>query len=255
MIPTNWSCRCGHPPYRKLRHAFTLIELLVVIAIIALLAAILFPVFARARENARRANCQSNMKQIGLAMIQYTQDFDEKITHWGQDQNGHSPGIDGVYNTKVTAGYLWTDKVAPYLKNTQVFRCPSMRAQPSSVAARNFVNAPSYTLPGEPSSTKWTIYTYFGCPLSVITDPSRTYLAAEVVEDSRDALKKGNGTYYLKWDTATPTPGTPTPYTYDYMFDYDRHLDASNVLFVDGHVKSIQPNNHKNYIWFFETSM
>jgi prepilin-type N-terminal cleavage/methylation domain-containing protein len=64
-------------PSRK-RTGFTLIELLVVIAIIAILAAILFPVFARARENARRASCQSNLKQIGLAVYQYTQDYDEK---------------------------------------------------------------------------------------------------------------------------------------------------------------------------------
>jgi prepilin-type N-terminal cleavage/methylation domain-containing protein len=85
---------------------FTLIELLVVIAIICLLAAILFPVFSRARENAKRATCQSNMKQIGLAMLQYTQDYDERITNWGQDSAGNSPGKNGSYNSKVTAPYL-----------------------------------------------------------------------------------------------------------------------------------------------------
>ncbi len=66
--------------HRDLRRAFTLIELLVVIAIIAILAAILFPVFAKAREKARQSSCQSNVKQLGLAFMQYTQDYDEKLS-------------------------------------------------------------------------------------------------------------------------------------------------------------------------------
>ena len=90
------------------RSAFTLIELLVVIAIIAILAAILFPVFARARENARRASCTSNLKQIGLGVIQYQQDYDETM-----------PRIDYGEGTK------WMDITQPYLKSAQVFSCPS----------------------------------------------------------------------------------------------------------------------------------
>jgi prepilin-type N-terminal cleavage/methylation domain-containing protein/prepilin-type processing-associated H-X9-DG protein len=232
---------------RKLVSGFTLIELLVVIAIIALLAAILFPVFARARENARRATCQSNMKQIGLAMLQYTQDYDEKIAHWGQTSGGV------VLGTSVGAGYLWTDLVMPYLKNSQILRCPSMRAQPSSVAARNFVNAPSYTMPGRPSTATWSVYHYYGCPLSVISEPSRTYLMAESVEDRRDPADSGSGSYFMRWSNA-PVTG-PVGYATDFNFDYARHLGASNVLFVDGHVKSIQPTNHINYIYYFETPM
>ena len=80
------------------KKAFTLIELLVVIAIIAILAAILFPVFARARENARRTSCQSNLKQIGLAMIQYGQDYDEMMPNSNRDD----------------AFFVWDELIAPY---------------------------------------------------------------------------------------------------------------------------------------------
>jgi prepilin-type N-terminal cleavage/methylation domain-containing protein len=90
--------------------AFTLIELLVVIAIIALLAAILFPVFSLARERARQSACASNLKQIGLGMLQYIQDYDE-TTPATQNSGGNSTG--------------WAGRIYPYIKNTQVFACPS----------------------------------------------------------------------------------------------------------------------------------
>ncbi len=89
---------------------FTLIELLVVIAIIAILAAILFPVFARAREKARQASCQSNLKQIVLGAKMYAQDYDSR---WVR----HSGGIQGWAS--------WTANLYPYIKNAEVFRCPS----------------------------------------------------------------------------------------------------------------------------------
>lgn len=92
------------------RPAFTLIELLVVIAIIAILAAILFPVFARARENARRSSCQSNLKQIALGIKQYTQDYDEKYPQEG-----------GV----TIANPGWAYVIQPYVKSEQLFQCPS----------------------------------------------------------------------------------------------------------------------------------
>ncbi len=98
-----------------MRRGFTLIELLVVIAIIAILAAILFPVFARAREKARQTSCLSNMKQIGLAMNMYTQDYDERF-----------PGAYMFYNgDSSTRGCGFYDQLIPYVKNEQIFICPS----------------------------------------------------------------------------------------------------------------------------------
>lgn len=97
------------------RTGFTLIELLVVIAIIAILAAILFPVFAKAREQARKTSCLSNLKQLGLGVTQYLQDYDEKFPF----------GNNWADLTNFTNGYGWGAQVAPYIKNTQIFVCPS----------------------------------------------------------------------------------------------------------------------------------
>ena len=100
---------------KSTRHrAFTLIELLVVIAIIAILAAILFPVFGRARENARRASCQANLKQIGLGLMQYAQDYD-----------GWTPGSVTFLDNTFTAGTSWPSTIQPYIKSGQLFVCPS----------------------------------------------------------------------------------------------------------------------------------
>jgi prepilin-type N-terminal cleavage/methylation domain-containing protein/prepilin-type processing-associated H-X9-DG protein len=96
-----------------MRRGFTLIELLVVIAIIAILAAILFPVFAKAREKARSASCESNLKQISLAVLMYAQDYDEKFPRdwFVQCVTGPRPN--------------WKDVIEPYIKNFQIFACPS----------------------------------------------------------------------------------------------------------------------------------
>ena len=99
--------------------AFTLIELLVVIAIIAILAAILFPVFARARENARRSSCQSNLKQIALGVKQYIQDYDEKFPL-------------ATAALTASAGTVgWADSIQPYLKSSQIYQCPSESNAPT----------------------------------------------------------------------------------------------------------------------------
>src|SRR5690625_3031445 len=125
----------------KRQKAFTLIELLVVIAIIAILASILFPVFARARENARRASCLSNLKQIGLGVMMYTQDYDEKypLYAWRTAAGGGTSSFvsapssyTGPAEKFLLSGgsgsahlYSWMDFLQPYTKSIQIFVCPS----------------------------------------------------------------------------------------------------------------------------------
>src|SRR5690348_3358416 len=113
------------------RNAFTLIELLVVIAIIAILAAILFPVFAQARERARAISCISNTKQIGLAVMMYAQDYDETYfwNPWPGSPSAQSPYMDPYLNIpQPTQG--WYDMLQPYVKNQGIFKCPSNNLQP-----------------------------------------------------------------------------------------------------------------------------
>ena len=121
------------PTGRRIRSGFTLIELLVVIAIIAILASILFPVFSRARENARRASCQSNLKQIALGIVQYNQDYD-----------GRYPSVaSGVGTTTApyTAPYGWASTTQPYLKSTQILQCPTEITDPGVADnANNFTD-------------------------------------------------------------------------------------------------------------------
>lgn len=145
------------------RRAFTLIELLVVIAIIAVLAAILFPVFGRARENARRTSCLSNLKQIGLGMLQYTQDFDDMVPpKWRGSDPGVVPatcsqqtdsGLPGS-TMLVSAGNTvngqaafpcisWMDLISPYIKSRQLFVCPS-NITPPQTSPLGTLSYPSY---------------------------------------------------------------------------------------------------------------
>src|SRR5450631_2495789 len=97
-----------------MKKGFTLIELLVVIAIIAILAAILFPVFAKVREKARQTACLSNEKQLGLGFAQYVQDYDENFP----------PSTNSQYGSPLGLGYGWGNRINPYVKSTGVFNCP-----------------------------------------------------------------------------------------------------------------------------------
>src|SRR5687767_3253830 len=135
-MKTNEFAMPSTPKHRVAKQGFTLIELLVVIAIIAILAAILFPAFARARENARRASCQSNLKQIGLGVMQYTQDYDERL-----------PFVEtypcaGCTTTFVQNYVIWAEVTLPYIKSSQVFICPSATKynSPKSFPPTNAIN-------------------------------------------------------------------------------------------------------------------
>jgi len=176
---------------------FTLIELLVVIAIIAILAAILFPVFARARENARRSSCLSNTKQIGLAILQYSQDYDEKMP---------------LHETLAASLYSdwWMPMVQPYAKSTQIAFCPS----DSSVT-------PTATLSWKNVSYGYNYVYLSGVALAAIGTPSETLVLAD-----KDIPTDGSTSarYVIHQSYA---PYAPTP----------RHFDGANFAFVDGHSK------------------
>ena len=121
-----------------MRRGFTLIELLVVIAIIAILAAILFPVFARAREKARQSNCLSNFKQIMLAIRTYTSDYDEKVC--GIKTNAPAGWATPSGDTATPGWMPWFVQIDPYMKNTQILNCPSLSTAWAGDASFNVVS-------------------------------------------------------------------------------------------------------------------
>ena len=196
------------------RRGFTLIELLVVVSIIALLAAILFPVFARARDNARRSACSSNMKQIGLGLMQYTQDWDEKLPVQAQPD---SLGIANYAEYGITAGvkHNWIWAVQPYVKTWDIFWCPSMMQ--TTVYQPTGNSKCSYALNGVAQ----------GRNLSVITTPAELiYLQEQSVGyhlARQLPYKDPNSSNYYAWFWSTASSYS--------------HFEGGNLLFCDGHVK------------------
>ena len=220
--------------YHQKRKAFTLIELLVVIAIIAILAAILFPVFARARENARRASCQSNLKQIGIGIMMYVQDYDETLI---PESSGGDPTLETGYPASLQSGvyyHLWQHILTPYLKSVQIFNCPSNSATPYNGSYTGSISygmdyAPtSYTASANIATVGITEACTSNCGVSVASKGIK--LAS--VEDVAGTIYIVDSSYYLV------TVGTNTIGPYPYA--KDRHLDTLNCLFFDGHVKSLK---------------
>jgi prepilin-type N-terminal cleavage/methylation domain-containing protein/prepilin-type processing-associated H-X9-DG protein len=194
---------------RRSRKGFTLIELLVVIAIIAILAAILFPVFARARENARRTSCASNMKQIGLGLMQYSQDYDEGLP---------CPRLADDASTNY--GRYWHGPIFPYVKSAQLFTCPS-----NTEGAARIVEPANQTGPNLPAFTGSYAASYNFLQAGTITQIQSTSTKIAIAED-----KEGFSVVAPHHDENTLRSRL-----------FGRHLQTFNVLYADGHVKSLRP--------------
>ncbi|HAZ62571.1 MAG TPA: hypothetical protein DCZ72_03025 [Armatimonadetes bacterium] len=236
-------------PHRR-RAAFTLIELLVVIAIIAILAAILFPVFAKAREKARAASCQSNLKQIVTAALLYATDYDGLLTRPASSVSSIDVNVLGepVPVRGYAEAYYWGSLWQPYVKASDVFLCPSGNS--------NYRNAPRYvnTSGGQPIREIWGHYgfNYEGlCKkrapwntigLDRVPEPASVYLVIDSwsvcpMVDGADSPMRfwGGGALGGGNDVGL---GRNLPAGDNRRGD--RHLGTSNVAYVDGHVKAVR---------------
>lgn len=237
---------------------FTLIELLVVIAIIAILAAILFPVFAQARAKARQISCLSNTKQIGMALMQYLQDYDEMLPV------GRAYAGDPLYQQHLGQG--WASAIQPYIRNTQVFRClddftNDLQETPTTPALSAVSFIYNYNIP------------FYGASQAGFNAPANTVLLAEATgaqvnlrsptelpglanpvfspagnglmvpydaNTALTALHNGqSGT--VQYDTGWLGGWNPPPVQTAYRRPEGRHSNGSNFFFADGHSKWFRP--------------
>ncbi len=248
---------------QKPRSAFTLIELLVVIAIIAILAAILFPVFARARENARRSSCQSNLKQIGLGFLQYSQDYDEKFLSRRDASNNKG----------------WPQLIQPYLKSYQILQCPSEPTSGSVLVSLDTANGffPNASVEGGNQGADHTDYFMsVGIDSTVATSTRANSLPAlqqpsvSILSGDDDPTANPNGSandrfgmgfyamrpqssglgcFGLIGAVANANPNCSDTRTLSRDKGAIRHLETANYLFYDGHVKAYRPSQ----LWAFSS--
>jgi prepilin-type N-terminal cleavage/methylation domain-containing protein/prepilin-type processing-associated H-X9-DG protein len=216
---------------------FTLIEMLVVIAIIALLAAILFPVFSRVRENARRTSCGSNMRQLALGLMQYVQDYDEMV-----------PPERILHGACCDSGPTWRQLIFPYVKSVQIYQCPSNPVKSRSDSSTwGPILYPSYAGNVGPTLTVGTF--------QVVSLSSTGYRLARFNNPSLTiAIVESESTFEPRYQ---PTAGTPATNKL-----FAGHLNVSNYIFLDGHVKTLKPlatisgagPDNKNNMWTFDNS-
>jgi prepilin-type N-terminal cleavage/methylation domain-containing protein/prepilin-type processing-associated H-X9-DG protein len=220
-------------PIRVHRRGFTLIELLVVIAIIAILAAILFPVFAQAREKARQAVCLSNLKQLGTAIMLYAQDYEENYP---------------IYDYYPKETFFWYDMINPYVKasntRTSIFVCPSVSGQfttsnNSGGYGVNYLHVIQYAKEFNNSKTlKWYTSRNDGpCAMASLGRPAETVMIADSQAECGPIAGSGMAAVYCPIEL----PTGPTWYknicidkTYALA---SRHSGGGNYLMADGHAK------------------
>lgn len=211
------------------QRAFTLIELLVVIAIISILAAILFPVFGRARENARRAGCMNNLKQIGLGIMQYVQDYDER---YPAQTNSGSGGVTNFMSQSVVENPASPKtnvfySIFPYTKSWQIQVCPS--ATPDTTTSGGAV------APNPPSTTSYflnaVIFRTTSLSMAAVSQPASRIMLQEYnvvrnVSYQRPYESDPTNLIFSSW-LASTVNGTYS----------DNHFGGGNLLYADGHVK------------------
>ena len=239
---------------RARTRGFTLIELLVVIAIIAILAAILFPVFAQARETARGSVCRSNMKQIGSAMMMYAQDYDEILFPY-RTRDANPFRADTRVSANAASRTFFNQLLQPYLKNDGVWKCPS---KPNAWV--NIDNFGSDTEPafrsygGQNSYAANTLYCFpadLGLPMSQMERPADTsilmdgtyygaaFLGQRMNTTSTYPLywKNLGNSYLFRWVGGAASQPSDAEAI---QLGKSRHQGQINCLFADGHVKSVQ---------------